>query len=86
MPLTIKPVIAGEPDLETVPRRVDRKLAAELVSRFFFPVGVRSFESWALDWRIMNNKAVCDTAELFAAAQAKVDAAPRAHSLRPPRV
>src|SRR5690349_8143985 len=64
------------PDLNTLPRRVDRRAAAELVSRFFFPVSYRSIEAWPLATRLVNGKAVMETAELLAVAKAKFDAAP----------
>lgn len=69
----------NNPDMSAfseVPRRVDRKSGAELLTRYFFPVSPRSLEVWPLTWRHVNGKAVCDTAELFAVAQAKLDAAP----------
>jgi hypothetical protein len=67
--------IPSKPDIAEVPRRVDRKTGAELVTRHFFPVSPRSLEAWPLPWLHVNGKAVCETAELFAVAQAKLDAA-----------
>lgn len=64
------------PTFSEVPRRVDRKAGAELLTRYFFPVSARSLEIWPLTWRHVNGKAVCETAELFAVAQEKLDAAP----------
>lgn len=64
------------PNLSDLPRRVDRRRAAELVTRHHFPVSHRTLEVWPLTWRHVNGYAVCDTAELFAVAQAKLDAAP----------
>jgi hypothetical protein len=64
------------PDLSTLPRNVDRRAGAELVTRFFFPVSPRSLEVWPLVWRHVNGKAVVATAELFAVAEAKLSAAP----------
>jgi hypothetical protein len=66
---------AAQPDLSTLPVRVDRKTAAEVVSRYYFPTTSRAVETWPLDWLLVNGKATCLTAELFAAAQAKLDAA-----------
>jgi hypothetical protein len=34
-------------------------------------------ENWPLDWLVVNGKATCETEALFAAAQAKLDAARR---------
>lgn len=61
------------PDL---PTRVDRKTGAELVTQHLFPVSHRTIEAWPLVWRHVNGKAVVETAELFAFAQSKLDAAP----------
>ena len=58
------------------PVRVDRRTAADLVSRLFFPVSYRTVEAWPLVVRHVNGKATIETAELFAYAQAKLDAAP----------
>jgi len=58
------------------PVRVDRRMAAELVSRHFFPVSHRTVEAWPLVVRHVNGKATIETAELFAYAQAKLDASP----------
>jgi len=76
MTLTITPMPAPEPDLETVPRRVARATGAALVTRYFFPTSPRALEEWPLDWLIVAGKATCETAALFAVAQAKLDAAP----------
>jgi hypothetical protein len=61
---------------------VDRKAAAELVTRHFFPVSPRTLEVWPVGWRHVNGKAVVETAELFAVAQAKLDAAPLVRTSR----
>jgi hypothetical protein len=39
-------------------------------------------EVWPITWRLVNGKAVCETAELFAVAQAKLEAAPFIPSVR----
>jgi hypothetical protein len=64
------------PDLSSLPRNVDRRVGAELVTQFFFPVSARSLEVWPLVWRHVNGKAVVATADLFAHADAKLSAAP----------
>ena len=56
--------------------RVDRRTAADLVTRLDFPVSPRTVEAWPLTIRCVNGKATIETAELFAFAQAKLDAAP----------
>jgi hypothetical protein len=69
-------------DLSALPARVDRKTGAELVARHFFPISPRTLEIWPLDWRHVNGRAVCETAELFAVAQAKLAAAPLVRTSR----
>jgi hypothetical protein len=63
-------------DQSTLPVRVDRRKGAELVTLHYFPVSPRTLEAWPLGWRLVNGKATCLTTELFAVAQAKLDAAP----------
>lgn len=67
--------IHPEPDLADLPRRVDRRCGAALVTQHYFPVSSRSLETWPLDWVQVNSKATCATTELFEVAQAKLDAA-----------
>ena len=59
-----------------LPVRVDRKTAAALVTQHFFPVSPRTVEAWPLTIRRVNGRATMETAELFAFARAKVEAAP----------
>jgi hypothetical protein len=73
---------AAQPDMTTLPVRVDRKTGAELVTRYFFPATTRAVEIWPLDWRLVNGRAVCETVDLFAVAQAKLDAAPLTRTAR----
>jgi hypothetical protein len=75
MTLTLKPVLAPEPDMASVPRRVDRATGAKLVTLHYFPTSPRSLENWELNWLVVNGKATCETEALFVAAQAKLDAA-----------
>lgn len=67
---------AASPDLSALPQRVDRRTGAALVTQNYFPVSPRTLEAAPLVWRRVNGKALCETAELFAWAQAKLDAAP----------
>jgi hypothetical protein len=79
----IDPTLSPEPDLATVPKRVDRATGAKLVTKFYFPVSQRALEEWRqLNWRIVNGRAVCETEALFAEAQARLDAAPLVKPLR----
>ncbi|NKE45148.1 hypothetical protein HB662_10185 [Roseomonas frigidaquae] len=65
-----------EIDLASLPRRVDRRAAADLVSRHFFPVSPRTVEAWPLTVRRVNGKALLEVQELMAFARAKLEAAP----------
>ena len=62
-------------ELHALPRRIDRRLAAQVVSDHFFPVSPRTLERWPLTWRRINGRALADTEELLAEAQRRVDAA-----------
>lgn len=63
-------------DCETLPRFVDRRRGAALVTARYFAVSPRSLERWALTWRRVNGRAVCETAELLALAERMIAAAP----------
>ncbi|WP_198374978.1 hypothetical protein [Neoroseomonas rubea] len=63
-------------NFETLPRHVDRRVGAELVTRFFFPVSPRSLEVWPVAWRHVNGRALVATTELLALAAQKLAAAP----------
>ena len=60
----------------TLPARVDRKRGALIITERYFPVSHRTLETWSITWRRVNGRATCDTYELLAVAQAKLDAAP----------
>jgi hypothetical protein len=60
-------------DATAAGRSQDRRRAGHAV---LFPVTPRSLEEWSVTWRMVNGKAVGETSELFAVAQAKLDAAP----------
>jgi hypothetical protein len=63
-------------DLAALPRRVDRRALAHLVSKFYFPVSPRTVEAWPLVVKRVNGRATIDTREGLAFAKAKLDAAP----------
>ena len=46
------------PEYLSLPKRVDRKTGAKLVTDRFFPVSHRSLEAWPLTWRHVNGKAL----------------------------
>jgi hypothetical protein len=66
----------GPPDLNELPVRVDRETAAKLLTRYYFRTHRRTLERWPLGWQLLNGRAHCVTAELFAVAEAKLAAAP----------
>jgi hypothetical protein len=57
------------PDLSELPIRVDRETAAKLLTKYYFRTHRRSLERWPLAWRLLNGRAHCETAELFAVAE-----------------
>ena len=63
--------------LATLPTRVPRDAAAELVTRHFFRVSKRSLERWPVSVRLLNGRAHLETAELFDVAQRMCDQAPK---------
>lgn len=72
-----------ELDLSQLPVNVDRKTAAELVTKFLFPVSVRTLERWPVPTVVVNGKAVSPTAAIFAHAQSVMNAAVARGSSRP---
>lgn len=63
-------------DFSALPRRVDRRVLADLVTKFYFPVSHRTVEAWPLVVKRVNGKATLDTREGLAFAKSKLDAAP----------
>ena len=62
--------------LADLPENVDRKVAADLITRHFFRVSHRSLESWSVPVRLVNGRAVTPTSIWFQLAHAKLEAAP----------
>jgi hypothetical protein len=62
----------GPPDISELPVRVDRETAAKLLTKYFFRTHRRTLERWPLAWRLLNGRAHCETAELFAIAEAQL--------------
>ena len=62
-----------EIETRTLPVRIDRRLAAEIVSDRFFPISHRTLERWPLTWRRLNGRALVDTDELLAEARRRVE-------------
>jgi hypothetical protein len=65
-----------EPDLATLPANLDKRGAAQLITKHFFPVSYRSLERWPLTWRQVNGRSITPTKDLLAEAQRRFDAAP----------
>ena len=62
--------------LSESPARIDRRVGADLITRHFFPISPRTLERWPVTWRRINGRALCETSELLAEAQRRVDTAP----------
>ena len=60
----------------TLPARVDRKRGALIITERYFPISHRTLETWPITWRRVNGRAICDTGDLLALAEAKLEAAP----------
>jgi hypothetical protein len=69
------PATPPRPTLSEHPVNVDRKTAAELVSKFYFRTSPRSLERWPVPVVVVNGKATGSTAAYFAHAQSLLDAA-----------
>jgi hypothetical protein len=67
---------AALPDLDELPVRVDRETASKLLTKYYFRVSPRSLERWSLAWRLVNGRAHCETAALFAIAESMLAGAP----------
>lgn len=80
-----KDAVAAIPDIAALPQRMDRRAAAALVTRHFFPLSHRTLEAAPLTWRRVNGRALCETVELVRWAQAKLDAAPPIRGGRAPK-
>lgn len=62
--------------VDRLPKRVDRKRGAALVTYLHFPISPRTLERWPLRWRRVNGRALVETRDLLAEAQRRVDLAP----------
>lgn len=59
-------------DQNNLPDRMDRRMAAAVISRLYFPVRPRSLEKWPIRWRLVNGKALAETEEILAFAANKL--------------
>ena len=64
--------VASPPELAALPRRVDRRTAAAIVTRFMFPVSHRTIERWGLPVRYVNGYALYETSDVIAAAESRL--------------
>lgn len=78
--LTLGAAAILPPDLQEVvaaqPARIDRRTAADLITKHLFPVSHRSLEAWPLLTQRVNGKAIVSTAQVFETAFARLSAAP----------
>jgi hypothetical protein len=81
-PLEPGPADQSEPDLSSLPINVDKRGAAELITRFYFPVSYRSLERWPIAWRSVNGRNIAATKDLLAEARRRLLAAPAVHGGR----
>ncbi|MBV8093130.1 MAG: hypothetical protein JO110_07825 [Acetobacteraceae bacterium] len=70
------PLPGAELDPAALPKRVDRRMGAEIISRLYFQISPRTLETWPLTYTHVNGRAMALTSELLALAQQKLDAAP----------
>jgi hypothetical protein len=67
------PCIAGEPDRDKLPRRVTKKDAAALLTKYKFKVTSRALQDWDdVEWTVVNAKSTCETVKIFAAADRRL--------------
>jgi len=62
-------------NIADLPVRLDRRTAAAVITRFFFPISPRTLEVWPVNWRLVNGRALAETSELLSLAAAKLAAA-----------
>ena len=63
--------------LETAPHYSDRRGLAQLHNELFGPISPRTFEEWPLTWQLVNGRAVTNTRDAIALANARFQAAPK---------
>jgi hypothetical protein len=59
-------------NISDLPARLDRRMAAQIITHNFFPVSHRTLETWPIRWRLVNGKALADTEEILAFAAQKL--------------
>jgi hypothetical protein len=62
--------------LAELPANVDRRVGADLITRYLFPISYRTLEAWPLPTRNVNGKAIVATTALFEHAYRLLQAAP----------
>lgn len=58
--------------INDLPARLDRRMAAQIITRHFFPVSHRTLETWPIRWRLVNGRALAETEEVLAFAAKKL--------------
>ena len=59
-------------NIGNLPARLDRRMAAKVISQLYFPISHRTLESWPIRWRIVNGRALGETEEILAFAAKKL--------------
>lgn len=60
---------------ERLPIYINRRKAAEVISRHYFPLSHRSLEKWPVKYLNVNNKALVETNEILSIAYKKLELA-----------
>ena len=59
-------------DQNNLPVRMNRRMAAEVISHLYFPVKPRTLEKWTIKWTIVNGQALAETEEILTFAATKL--------------
>jgi hypothetical protein len=70
------PELPPEPDPTKLPRYGDRRLLAQIHTKYYAPVSPRTLEKWPLVWIILNGRAISEVRAFLIEAQRRFDAAP----------
>ncbi len=71
-------------EIESLPVRIDRRTAAQIISRYYFPVSPRTLERWPVPYRQIAGRALYETADILREAERRLREAPslRGHRWR----
>jgi hypothetical protein len=59
-------------DLDALPKRLDRRDGAALITRYFFKIAPRSLERWPLREVYVNRRVMLETSQLVAEAERRL--------------